>query len=421
MNEVVSEKKVLIYDDGMNMWLAERLARDFMTVWIYTPWESDYPRSQDDVIGEGLQGVIRISDFEAFVDAADLIIFPGLYHGGLQERLVKMGKLVWGSRYGDELERYRLEANKLFTKLGLPRPTMQSVVGMDKLREHLKKVEDKYIKVSNYRKDFETWHHDNYALSEPVLDELEHRLGKLKDKYEFIVEDPIRGDDVVECGYDGYCVDGKWPAKTIFGYEVKDVAYCGHVKEAKELSPLITDFNEKVSDELKKHEYKNFFSTEIRVGKDKTPYCIDVTTRFPSPNSELFSEMCVNLSEIFWYGAHGILVDPVFETEYGIEIMIDSSWSENKWQPVQFPEEIKRWVKLRNYTFIDGTYYVIPKYADFDNIGAVVATGKSMKECFTKVKEYADMIKGPKIEINIGSIDKLNDVIEKGEKLGIEF
>lgn len=419
--ENLKDKTVLIYDDGLFMFLAERLSRDFGTVLLYTPWESDYPRSQDDAIGEGIEGVTRISSFWDHIDEADLFVFPGLYHGDIQIQLVNMGKRVFGSRNGDELERFRLEANQHFKELGLPRPTMTSVTGIDNLRKHLEKVEDKYIKVSNYRKDFETWHHINYTLSEPVLDELEYRLGKLKDKYEFIIEDPIKGDDVVETGSDTYSIDGQYPSKTGFGYEIKDVAYCMHIKDTKDISPLVTDFNDKISETLKKYQYRNFFSTEIRVGKDKIPYCIDFTARFPSPNSELFVEICSNLSEIMLFGAEGVLIEPVFEAKYGIEIMIDSSWSENKWQAIQFPKEISRWVKLRNYTVIDGTYYVIPKYTDFDNVGAVVAIGDTMEECFEKVKLYADQINGHKIEINTGSIDKLNEVISKGKKLGINF
>lgn len=421
MNEIVNDKTVLIIDDGMNMWVAERLARDFMTVWLHTPWSSDYPKSQDDVIGTGIPNVIRVSDFWTVMDKADLVVFPGMYMGGLQQHLVSIGKRVFGGRNGDELERYRMEANELFEKLGLSVPIRKRVKGIDALRDHLKSVDDKYIKVSNYRKDFETFHHINYKLTEPVLDELEHKLGKLKDKYEFIVEDPIKGDDICEAGVDTYSADGKYPSKTIFGYEVKDQAYCAHVRNYEDINPLLRQFNEKIAEELKNHQYRQFISTEIRIGKDNIPYILDITCRFPSPPSELFAEMALNYSEILWYTAEAVSIDPIFEEEYGIEVFIDSPWAENKWQAVEIPTQIQRWVKLRNYCIIDGVFYVIPKYGDFDNVGSIVAIGKTMKECFNKVKEYADMIKGHKLEINTGSIDKLNEVIKKGEALNIEF
>jgi|SRR5579863_269686 len=422
MNEIVNDKTVLIYDDGLFMWLADRLSRDFMTVYLYIDWKSDYPKSSDAAIGTNIPNVIRVYDFWLYAKKADLIVFPGLYHGDMQQVLVNdFKKPVWGSKFGDEFERERLKTNQWMQKVGLPHPEIVSVKGIDKLRNYLKEVDERYIKVSNYRKDFETWKHVNYELSEMELDKLEHKLGKLKDDYEFIVEKPIKGDDIVEAGYDGYCINGKFPDKTIFGMEIKDVAYCGHVKDYSDISPLITDFNDKISEELEKHEYCNFFSTEQRIGSDKVSTCIDITTRMASPPGELFCEMCLNLPEIFWYGALGIMVNPIFEDEYGVQIFIDSPWSENEWYPIQFPKEISRWVKLRNYCIMDDTYYVIPKYTNFDNIGSVLATGKSIKECFKKIEEYTDQIKGSKNEINLGSINEINEVIKRASDIGIMF
>jgi hypothetical protein len=421
MSENLKDKTVLIWDDGMCMFIAERLSRDFGKTLLYTPWESDYPKSQDDSVGEGIPHVKRVSSFWDCVDEADLIVFPGLYHSDIQKHLVKLGKRVWGSRKGDELERYRLEAHELFKDLDMPRPEIKVIIGIDRLRKHLQNVDDRYIKVSNYRKDFETWKHINYDLSEPVLNELEHRLGKKSNSYEFLVETPISGDNVVEFGYDGWSIDGKFPEETITGYEIKDVAYCAHVKKHSELSPLQTDFTDKIAETLKKYKYRNFIHTEGRTGKEKLAKIIDVTCRFGLPPTELLIEMISNISEIMYMGADGVMVQPKWEARYGIEIMIDSSWSENKWQAVQVPKSISRFVKFRNYTIIDGTYYIIPKYENFDNVGAVVAMGNSMKECFDKVKEYSDKIKGHKIDIECGSIDKLNEVISKGQKLGIMF
>jgi hypothetical protein len=421
--ENLKNKTVLVVDSGMFMELAIRLSKDFGRTLLYTDWKSEYPKSQDDMIGIGVPGIDRVSDLWKAIDNEDidLFVFPSIYNGDLQLHLESLGKRVWGSRNGDELERFRLQANKAFGDLGLPRPTMVSVKGIDALRRHLKGVEDKYIKVSNYRGNFETWHHENYELSEPILDEMEHDLGIEKKVFEFLIEDPISGDDIVECGYDGICIDGKYPSKTIMGYEAKDTCYLCVVKDYNKISPLITDFNEKVSDIMKKYKYRNFMSTEIRVGKDKVPAMIDFTARIPSPPGELYMEMVKNISEVIWYGAEGILVEPEFEGKYGVEVMINSEWAQNKWQTIHFPEKIRRWVKLRNLAIIDGIYCVIPKYPDFANIGAVIAIGDTMEECIEKVKEYADQIKGYGIDVKIGSIDKIKDVIAKGEKIGIKF
>lgn len=417
------EKTVLLFDDGMMMFLAERLSRDFGRVLLYTPWESDYPRSQDDLIGEGIDGVERISDFWEAVDEEeiDLFVFPGLYHASIQCHLVKIGKNVWGSKHGDLLERNRVEANNLFKKLKQPRPEVTTVDGIDALRKYLKSHENVFVKVSNYRKDFETFHVENYVLIEPFLDELEHKLGLAKKDYQFIIEQPISGKDIVETGFDSFCINGEYPEKQLFGYEVKDECYGAHVRSYKNTTKHVTDFMDAISPTLKSLGYCNWVSTETRVGKKQPPVVVDFTSRTPSPNFELYCEICTNLSEILFFGAQGKMIQPIFEKKYGVEVMIDSSFSENKWQAVEIPKKISRWVKLRNYCVIDGVYYVIPKYSDFDNVGAVVAIGDSLKECFDKIKEYADQIKGHKLDINIGSIEKLNEVIKKGEAIGIDF
>lgn len=417
----LKDKTVCLYDDGMNMWMAERLARDFGRVLVFTPWTSDYPRSQDDRIGEGVEGVDRISDFFEHIDDVDLFVFLGLYSGGLQEHLVDLGKRVWGSKHGDMLERDRFGAHKKLEKAGVPVPDVEKIKGISALREYLKENEDVYVKVSDYRGDFETFHSENYDLTKSVLDELEHRLGLQGTNYEFMVEQPISGDDVVEFGYDGYSIDGQFPDETICGFEQKDVSYACCVVKRDKLSPLVTDFCEKMSPTLKRLKYRNFIHTEGRTGKQKIPRIIDLTCRIGSPPGELMSEMISNLSEIFWFGAEGIMTQPKWNAKFGVQLFVDSSWSENKFQAVHLPVNIGRWVKLRNYCIDDGTRYVIPKYPNFDNIGSVVGIGSTLDEAIEKANKYAKEIKGHKVDIPTASVDKLKEIIKKAGVLGISI
>lgn len=424
MEDFFKDKTVLFKDSGMFIELAIRLSKDFGRVLYFSDWISEYPISQDDRIGEGVPGLERVSDFwECVYDPegkykVDIFVYPSIYNGWEQLYLRSVGKRVWGSGLGDQLERYRMEASKEFKKLDLPRPKMISIIGIDNLKKHLRGLEDKYIKISNYRGNFETKHFENYELSERWFDELSYELGDEKNIIEFIVEDPIVGS---EFGYDGFCIDGSFPETTIFGLEIKDCGYCCHVKKYTEISPLITDFNDKVSGLLNKYQYRNFMSTEIRIDDKKTPYMIDFTARIPSPPGELYMEMVDNISEIIWFGSEGVLVEPIFNSEFGIEIMINSESAQSRWLDVSFPDEIRRWVKLRNLTIINDRYCIIPRYRDFQNIGAVIATGKSMDECIKKVNQYAEKIKGEGIDVKMSSINKMNDVIESGKKLGILF
>lgn len=425
MNEKVNlkDKTVCIYDHGLFLELGIRIAKDFKRCLYFTPWVSPFPKNNGTLIGAGLEdeGLYRINEFWDHIDEIDLFIFPDVYNSDIQQHLVNMGKRVWGSRKGDELELLRMEAKDHFKKLGLPVQPVREITGLDKLRTYLKSHDNKYIKISIYRGCFETFHAKNYKLAEPILDDLETTLGASQYVTTFIVEDAIDGDDVVETGWDGYTIDGQFPSKSLFGYEQKDCGYLACVKDVADMSPIITEYNEKIAPTLKQYQYRNFMSTEIRVGKDKVAYMTDACMRLGSPPNELYQQMMDNLAEILWEGAGGVLVEPDFNCKYGIEVMIHSDWSDKHYQAIYFPEKIRQWVKLRNLTKINGTYYVVPQEPGLPEIGAVVATGNSIDECIEKVKSYASQIEGYRIDIKVGSIADMNEVMAKGERLGLKF
>lgn len=417
----LKSKKLLCWDNGLFISMCARLARDFGTVYYYSPWESAFPSKKQTMIGEGIEGIARVNDFFDYVDEADCIFFPDIYQSSLQLYLEGLGKPVFGSRRGDELELLRAESKELFKELGLPVNKYEVIIGLENLRKHLMKVDNKYIKVSTFRGDAETFFHKNFRLTEPMLDEMETKLGVMQNDYEFIVEDAIDGKDIVETGYDGFCVDGQFPDKCVTGYEIKDLGYAGCVRNYKDISPLIKGYNDKMADTLKQYRYRNFFSTEIRVGKNKIPYQIDQCARLGSPPNELYQEMIVNLGEVIWYGAQGIMKQPEYIAKFGIEIMIHSDWADKNWQAVYYPEKISQWVKLRNACKIGDTYYVVPQDSGLPEIGSVVAIGNTMDECLKKVAEYAEQIEGHRIDIKMGSVDEINKAVSSGEALGIKF
>lgn len=425
MNNKVNlkEKTVCMVDNGLFLETLITISPQFKRCLYFSYWTNAFPKSNGALIGDGLEdeGIERINFLFDYIDEIDLFIFPDIYDHDLQLHLESLGKRVWGSRRGDELELLRMEAKNHFKSLGLAVQPVKEILGLEALRKHLMKHENKYVKVSTYRGDFETFHAINFRLTEPILDDLEHKLGARQFTTKFIVEDAIDGDDIVEAGYDGYTVDGKWPSRALQGYEIKDLGWAGMVKDYKDMSPLVTDFNDKISDTLREYKYRNFFSTEIRVGSDKIPYMIDACCRQGSPPNEIYQTMIDNLGEIMWYGAEGILIEPEFNSKYGIEVMIHSDWADSHWQAIHVDPKIRKWVKLRNLTKINDTYYVVPHEQGLPEIGAVVATGDTMEECIKKVKKYCEMIEGYRIDIKTGSIEDMQEVIKKGERLGIKF
>ena len=214
---------VLVYDHGLYLELAIRLSRDFGRVLYYSPWESSYPKSNSRMIGVGVDGIERVSSPWGYYDEIDLWVFPDTCEGQLQEYLANRGCRVWARAAASNWQLDREASKKLCAAAGIDIGPYKVITGLDALRKHLKSNKDQWVKISCTRGDAETFEAKTYALVEPRLDELEHSLGAKKKVMDFIVEDAI--EPAVETGYDGYCVNGKFPKGAMTGVEAKDEAY----------------------------------------------------------------------------------------------------------------------------------------------------------------------------------------------------
>jgi hypothetical protein len=410
-------KSVAVYDNGLFVELAVTLAKSFGKVYYYMPWESGFPKSNNLIVGKGLPGVERVNNFFDIIDDVDLFVFPDIYASSLQLHLEGLGKRVFGSRSGDQLELDRGRTKQFLSSLGLPVGKWEKVVGFANLRKYLKEHKEQWVKINTTRGDMETFFSKDYKLVEPRLDELEHALGAKKLIMEFIVEDNLK--DTKDLAYDGYTIDGKFPNAAMTGVEVKDKGYVGVFKKYEDLPSVIKNFNKAIAPTLKKYRYRNFFSPELRVAKNGIAYMDDACCRFGSPPSEVSLIMLKNLPDIMWNGAVGICVDPEPAGEFAVELLIHSSWADKNWQPIDFPASIRDNVKLRNLTMIQGRYYVVPQAVGLPEIGAVVAVGKTFKEAVEKVKFYASQIEGHYIDIFTNVIDEAQKEITELESYGV--
>lgn len=415
------DKTVCVVDNGLFVSIAQMLARSFGRVLYYTPWQSAFPTSNTLIIGDGLPGITRIKYPWNHLDEVDLWVFPDVYFSDMQTELVRQGKRVWGARRGDSLELYRSEAKDLFRKLGLSVNGYEVVRGLDALREHLKEHENVWVKVSMVRGDMETWKSVNYGLSEPRLDELEHRLGAKKNIEEFLVEDDI--SPAVEIGYDGFTVDGQFSQETsFFGVETKDVAYIGAVKPYAELPDAVLDVNAALAPWFKKQQYRGFFSSELRITEDGEAFLIDPCARAGSPPSEVYQDVYSNWPDIMWRGSEGVLVEPEATCKFGVEAMIHSAWADKNWQAIEFPPEVEPFVKLRNLTKIDGKFYVVPTSCGLPEIGAVIGLGDTLQEAVDHLVHNAEQVKGYYVDIKLSGIDEALEEVKNGqENYGIQF
>jgi hypothetical protein len=401
----------LVWDNGIFTEIAVTLAKSFGRVLYYVPWTSGMPKSNALMIGEGLEGIERVISPWPFFDDIDLWVFPDVYEGELQEWLASQGKRVWGCRMGADLELDRPKSKEESKKLGIDIGPYKVITGLDALRKHLKANDDQWVKISGTRGDMETFGAKTYEKVEPRLDELEHNLGALKKVMTFTVEEGI--NDAVETGYDGYCIDGRFPKGAMTGVEVKDEAYLMKTIRWNELPDQVRSVNEKLAPALKRYGYRGFISTEVRCTKDGKAYLIDPCCRAGSPPNELYQVMMDNMAEAIWYGAEGIVIEPEFRAKWGAEVLLISEWADQNWMHVSFPDKIRENVKLRNFCRIEDQYYVIPQWTGSAEIGAVVALGDTPDQAIENCKKIAEQVEGHLLDKPVDALDIAREQLDQ--------
>lgn len=413
---------VLIVDSGLFVHWAECLARHFDRVLYFMNWKQMMPKSAQYYVGHGIPKVEHVHDLWDAIDDADLILFTDVGSGDLQEYLRGLGKNVWGPGHGEELELDREGLKALMAKKNMPSAKFETVVGVKALREKLATVQDRYLKVSLFRGDFETCHHENLILSSHMIDDLAFRLGPSQSLMRFMIEEPI--PEASEIGYDGWCIDGQFPAENVLcGIEIKDCGYAGAIMPYAQLPKQAQWVNEQLADVFRYFRYRGFFSSEIRVPADNKAYLIDPCCRCGSPPSQLYQEMYSNWQDILVNGSQGIVIEPKVVKPYGVMAMICAGNAGiGEWQAIQYPKENEQWIKLRHKTVIDGTAWVAPQEVNFPEIGAVVGIGDTLMEAIEACCEHCEGVKGDSVHINTEAIPKAIDQIKEAmERHGMKF
>ena len=420
----LSKLRCVVVDSGGWCYVAERLARDFSWVGYWIPLNPpEFPKSFSELLGKGMRGVERIQGDDVFRlmhgETVDLWVFPDVYMPGLQAHLRALGQRVWGMADAEKIETDRWYLGEILEKYDLARPDRELVKGVDNLGKLLKSVEDRYVKVNRWRGDVETFHHENWFTTEPWFRNLESDMGVARHEFEFVVEEPLEG---VEIGFDGWCIDGQYPQTCLWGPEVKDLGYIGRVQPYAELPAALREVNDKLAPFFKEQGSRGFYSTEVRVGKDKIPYLIDPTCRAGSPPMQAECELWKNFSQIIYEGAGGNVIEPIPVAPYCCIAIIESKADNPHIEvPIDFPKEYADFVKFRDIYIRDGKVHVLPQGLPVPQVGAVVGLGDTIEEALDMAKEIADTIKGCGVEVQTGSFEKAKSVLEEAKSLGIEF
>lgn len=406
-----------VVDHGLFLPWADMLSRGFKKVYYHTPWEKSFPKIGDCVIGDGYERIERIDDFFPIIDKIDLFVFPDIGWNGLQLHLEGCGKPVWGSRMGDELEIYREHFMDVVGEVGLSLPKFQKIRGLENLKVFLKNKTDKYLKISKYRGSFETYHWRSWREDEGEMEKWAVRFGPLKNEILFVVVDPIETE--IEDGYDGYCVDGKFPDQAFHGIENKDKGYMCAIQDFDTLPEQIKNVNKAFSKKLEEVRYRNNFSTEVRITKDDF-FFIDPTCRLGSPPSQVMAEMLSNWCDIVWHGAHGKLVQMQPKAEYGVQTVLNGKSETGCWGVADFDLDIRQWVKCGNTCEVDGRLCFPPSDEPDTMIGWLVGIGDSFEEAIDHLKESIGFLPDG-VSTNIQSLVELLQQMDSAEGMDISF
>jgi hypothetical protein len=448
----LNELTAVVVDNGLFPHVAFSLAEKLGRVLYWTPAVNAFPSSNCALPGDGFAEIQRIRSVDQWEDKADIFVFPDVMYGWQQDRLRRAGKLVFGAGRGEVLELDRWATKKILRRLGMPVAESHLIQGLDALRNFLENNDGQkwWIKTSYYRGDFETFDVESYLLAKERLDELAARLGRKAEIYPFIVERDIPA--IIEVGYDGACINGQFAPTALFGVERKDTGYIGIVKPYAELPEPVQWVNAQIAGWMAERHYCGFFSSELRLqelaavledwpevsesqdvictpradleavpGTSMLAFLTDPCCRAASPPSELYIEWVSNWPEFIVAAARGELIDIEPVNPWGVEIMLHSAWADKNWQSVHFPEELRRYVKLRNVCKIKGMTYSVPQGFGLPEIGAVVATGETLLEACELAKERAGQVQGYFIEPKIAAIPEAIAEIERAQAAGIDF
>lgn len=410
----VSDVTALVLDSGLFLPMAFRLAEKMKRVIFAQPSERTPCTVKSACIGDGFDQIECVRDFWPLLKDVDLICFPDVHHSGLQLHLESLGKAVWGCRTADVMELNRTGFMKMLFGLGLDVPVFKTVIGLDALRQELKDATDKYIKISRYRGDMETFHWRDMVHDDGWLDWLAINFGPLKNRTRFLVFDSIETD--LEIGGDTYCIDGKWPGVMLNGLEWKDKSYFGAVTNRSDAPEQTLHVMDAFSPFLAQARYRQFWSMEVRVKGDKA-YFIDATARGGLPSSSSQQLLWTNYPDIIWAGANGELVEPEPEAMFSIETMVTAKSEKDSWDTVELPKELVRNCRFSNCAFADRRYCFPPDELHSGDLGWLCATGNSPQSVLDEIKRLADLLPDgldAKVEDLAGILKEIDTAAKKG-------
>jgi len=421
--EGLKNKRVLLIDNGGSVELARRLVPFFKEVYYFNGYSgTGFPLENPYFVGTGIKGVTKIYELFPYAEESDLIIFSGVsavQYGDMAEYFRSIGKRVVSAFYGQEMETDRVGLKEWMKENGLGVNKYKVIEKTSELRKFLEAHPDTffYIKISDppLRGLGETFAFPNLKLGMPELEKREYRLGEaLKDRVTWVVEWKL-DEDMIEWGTDTFFAGGKYPKTLMAGIEKKGTIYWSVAKQWDEFPKELTEINEALMPALTDYGYQSHISTESKIDEKRTQILLDLTTRFPSPPSELMWYMIENIAEFYWELGGGNIIEPKYKDKYGVQLVLRSTWGEEEKQPIYIDKDVRENVFIENFTVTNGVIYTLPHAVGVasDSPGCICESGKSFDEVIEKIKKIIPKVEGIHLEFPTKDLEEINDHIEK--------
>lgn len=410
-----------VLDHGRFTHVARTLGKTFKKVYYSTPEERDAPIARECCIGDGFPEIKRVKSLLTVKDECDFFLFPDVGFEAEQGDLISQGFPVFGCRGAGPLETNRGLFLKVLAETNLPAAPHVVIQGLTNLRLHLRAAEDKYIKISKFRGDWETMHWTNFEDGESTLDSFAVRWGDLKEFITFYVFDPI--DTEIEDGVDSWCVNGQFPETVLHGMECKDKSYVGTLTTMADIPKEVRVVNELFGPILGKMTNGGAmkFSTEVRITKDGQSFFIDPTCRFGSPPSQGECLLITNLAEIVYRGSMGELVEPEADSNFVVQARVHLEGDRTEWNSFKLDEELDEALMCGFCCGANGRM-TLPPITDYHSteVGYLCAVGDRLKEAIENLRELKDRLPDGLTTEFVSLADLLKE-ITSAEDAGMEF
>ena len=418
----IREVVACVVDHGRFVHVARTLGQQYGQVYYTSPEERDCPLIREAVVGDGFPEIERVKSLWAVKDRCDLFVFPDIGFEGEQRELRSQGLPVWGPGGAGALESDKGLFLKALNQTPLLVPLYTTFRGITKLSQHLMEVEDKYIKVTDYRGDFETLHWTNWGDMEGTLDGLAVRFGDFKELILFYVFDAIKTE--VEDGVDAYRVAGKWPETVMHAMEHKDKSLIGTMTKLAELPDEVRVVMDAFGPMLDRFGLKSPMkaSVEVRITDERESFFTDPTCRFGSPPSQGECLLIKNLGEIIARGAiQGSCVEPEFDDAFLVQASVILDGDRTDWNSFKLSPEIDEALKGGFCCQVNGRL-VLPPITEYHSVevGYLCATGPKLAAAIEKLRDLKDKLPdGMKCDF-VTLADILKE-IEVSEAAGMPF